>query len=153
MSQTRQIRRRLCRVAGKTLSFPRDFDWRDTCYVVLRQHRRSTILNLTENAASAIRRLIVEARDQEILGVRIAVRGGGCAGVRYDMGLETTAGEGDAVIQFEDVRVFVDAGSQLLLAGAEVDFSDSPIAGFVFNNPNACGRTGCEGNPGAGARC
>lgn len=115
--------------------------------------QEATILNLTENAASAIRRLIVEARDQEILGVRIAVRGGGCAGVRYDMGLETAAGEGDAIIQFDDVRVFVDAGSQLLLAGAEVDFSDSPIAGFVFNNPNACGKTGCDGNPGAGARC
>ena len=108
---------------------------------------------MTENAAAAIRRLIVEARDQEVSGVRIAVRGGGCAGVRYDMGLETTAGEGDAVIQFNDVRVFVDAGSQFLLAGAEVDFSDGPIAGFVFNNPNACGRTGCVGNPGAGVRC
>jgi iron-sulfur cluster assembly protein len=115
--------------------------------------QEATILNLTENAAAAIRRLIVETRDRDILGVRISVRGGGCAGVCYDMGLETTAGEGDAVIQFDDVRVFVDAGSQLLLAGAEVDFSDSPIAGFVFNNPNACGRIGCEGNPGAGAQC
>ena len=108
---------------------------------------------MTDNAAAAIQRLIAEARDPDILGVRIAVRGGGCAGVRYDMGLETTAAEGDAVIQFDDVRVFVDVGSQLLLAGAEVDFSDSPIAGFIFNNPNACGAAGCEGNPGAGARC
>ena len=54
---------------------------------------------------------------------------------------------------FDDVRVFVDAESQLLLAGAEVDFSDSPVAGFVFNNPNACSKTGCDGNPRAGARC
>jgi iron-sulfur cluster assembly protein len=115
--------------------------------------QEATILNLTDNAAAAIRRLIVEARDREILGVRIAVRGGGCAGVRYDMGLETAAGEGDAIIQFDDVRVFVDAGSQLLLTGAEVDFSDSPVAGFVFNNPNACGKAGCDGNPAAGARC
>lgn len=108
---------------------------------------------MTDNAAAAIQRLIAEARDPDIVGVRIAVRGGGCAGVRYDMGLETAAGEGDAIIQFDDVRVFVDAGSQLLLAGAEVDFSDGPIAGFVFNNPNACGKTGCDGNPGAGERC
>jgi iron-sulfur cluster assembly accessory protein len=108
---------------------------------------------LTDSAAAAIRRLIVEARDREILGVRIVVRGGGCAGVRYDMGLETSAAEGDAVIQFDDVSVFVDAGSQRLLAGAEVDFCDSPIAGFVFNNPNACHRTGCEGVSGVGARC
>ena len=40
MSQTQQIRRRLCRVAGKTSPFPRPFDWRAACYVVIRQHRR-----------------------------------------------------------------------------------------------------------------
>ena len=115
--------------------------------------QEATILNFTDNAAAAIQRLIVEARDRDILGVRIAVRGGGCAGFHYDMGLETAAGEGDAIIQCDDVRVFVDAESQLLLAGAEVDFSDSPVAGFVFNNPNACSKTGCDGNPRAGARC
>ena len=123
---------------------------------MLRGHptaQEATILNLTDNAAAAIRRLIAEAGDRDILGVRIAVRGGGCAGVRYDMGLETAAEEGDAIIQFDDVRVFVDVRSQLLLAGAEVDFSDSPIAGFVFDNPNACGKTGCDDSPGAGERC
>jgi len=110
-------------------------------------------LNLTHSAAAAIRRLIGEAHDPNIVGVRIAVSGGGCAGLSYDMGLEAATRQGDAVIRFNDVAVFVDEQSQLLLAGAEVDFNEIPVAGFVFNNPDVCGRSGCGGKPGDGARC
>jgi iron-sulfur cluster assembly protein len=110
-------------------------------------------LDLTPSAAAAIRRLIAEARDPNIVGVRIAVSGGGCAGLNYDMGLEAATRQGDAIIRFNDVAVFVDEQSQLLLAGAEVDFNEIPVAGFVFNNPNVCGRSDCGGKPGDGARC
>jgi iron-sulfur cluster assembly protein len=109
-------------------------------------------LDLTQSAAAAIRRLIAEARDPNIVGVRIAVSGG-CAGLSYDMALEAATRQGDAVIRFNDVAVFVDEQSQLLLAGAEVDFNEIPVAGFVFNNPNVCGRSDCGGKPGDGARC
>jgi iron-sulfur cluster assembly protein len=110
-------------------------------------------LDLTQSAVAAIRRLIAEARDPNIVGVRIAVSGGGCAGLSYDMGLEAATRQGDAVIRFNDVAVFVDEQSQLLLAGAEVDFNEIPVAGFVFNNPTVCGRSDCGGKPGDGARC
>jgi Nif-specific ferredoxin III len=39
-SQTRQSRRRRCRVAVKTSAFPQPRNWRAACYRVLRQHRR-----------------------------------------------------------------------------------------------------------------
>jgi len=110
-------------------------------------------LDLTQSAAAAIRRLIADARDPNIVGVRIAASGGGCAGLSYDMGLEAATRQGDAVIRFNDVAVIVDEQSQLLLAGAEVDFNEIPVAGFVFNNPNVCGRSDCGGKPGDGARC
>ena len=108
---------------------------------------------MTQSAAAAIRRVIAEARDPEILGIRIAVCVGGCAGLRYEMGLEAEARKGDAVVHFGDVMVFVDEESKSWLAGAEVDFCDGPAKGFVFNNPNTRGRCSCGSNPGVGRPC
>lgn len=92
--------------------------------------------------------MIAEADDTDIRGIRIAVCVGGCAGLRYEMGLEAAARDGDAVIHVGDVMVFVDEQSKPWLAGAQVDFCDGPAAGFVFNNPNTCGRCSCGSNAG-----
>ncbi len=105
--------------------------------------REAAILDLTKNAISAIRTLIDGSQDKDILGIRIAVCGSDCGGLSYQMGLETKARDGDAVIHCGDVMVFVDEESKPLLNGACVDFCESPTAtGFVFDNPNACGACG-----------
>ena len=103
--------------------------------------QEAVILDLTQNAVAAIRTLIAEADDKDILGIRIAVCGSSCAGLSYQMGLEAKAREGDAVIHCDDVIVFVDAESKPLLAGACVDFCANP-GGFVFDNPNNCSTCG-----------
>ena len=53
--------------------------------------------------------------------------------------------EGDEVIDAgDDVRVFVDSASQVLLAGMQIDFVESlEGAGFVFENPNAQSSCSC----------
>lgn len=75
--------------------------------------------------------------------------GSGCGGLSYQMGLESEARDGDAVIHCGDVMVFIDEESKPWLQGTCVDFCDSPAAGFVFDNPNSCGscgsRTRCGG--------
>ncbi len=97
---------------------------------------------MTQNAVAAFRRVIAETGDNDILGIRIAASGG-CSGIQYELGLEAEAREGDAVIHFGDVMVFVDAESKAALAGVEVDFCENAkAAGFIFHQPNGCGSCG-----------
>jgi iron-sulfur cluster assembly protein len=104
---------------------------------------------LTDSAVAAIRRVIAEADDNGIMGIRIAATGG-CDGLRYEMGLEAAARENDAVIHIADLIVFVDEASKPLLDGTEVDFCDTPAAtGFVFNGPEFCGSCSRRGRCGS----
>jgi iron-sulfur cluster assembly protein len=72
------------------------------------------------------------------------VADGGCAGLKYQMGLEADATEGDTVLEFGSVKVFVDAGSMVHLDGVVVDYVEG-IQGssFKFDNPNATSTCGC----------
>lgn len=102
------------------------------------------MLEVTEAATAALKTVIAEA-GPDIIGLRIAVATG-CAGIRYDMFLDTAAQEGDDVLLFNDVTVLVDGDSMRLLDGTTIDFKDElPEAGFVFDNPNAHGLCSCSG--------
>lgn len=101
------------------------------------------MIALTDNALGAVRR-VIEDTEAGAAGLRISVEQGGCSGYLYRLGLEAEPSDGDAVVDFEGVKVFVDAASWPLLDGAEVDFVESlEGAGFVFNNPNAKAKCGC----------
>lgn len=91
------------------------------------------MLNLTDKAVDIIR----EVCGGEFQGLRIVVSKG-CSGFSYDMGLEVAAAEGDRVLEFAGVKVFLDPGSALWLTGARMDYVDdsSMGSGFVFDNPN-----------------
>ncbi len=96
---------------------------------------------LTENAVNAIRR-VFETAETPPAGLRIMAEQGGCSGVRYKMGLDFQVQDSDAVYRVGDITVLVDAESQPMLEGVEVDFVDSVEgAGFVIENPKA--KTGC----------
>jgi iron-sulfur cluster assembly protein len=104
---------------------------------------------LTDSAVAAIRRVIAEANDEDIRGIRIAASSG-CEGLRYEMGLEAAARENDAVIHVGGLIVFVDCASKPLLDGTEVDFCDTPAAtGFIFNGPERCSSCGKRGRCGS----
>ena len=100
------------------------------------------MLALTESAVEAVRRVVAGADD--VSGLRIMVESGGCSGWRYRLGLESEAYDGDRVYEFGDVKVYVDADSQPMLDGVQVDFvEDLAGSGFVFNNPNAAASCSC----------
>ncbi|SOD96855.1 HesB/IscA family protein [Caenispirillum bisanense] len=103
------------------------------------------MLDVTSNAVDAIRRVIGKGDTAApAAGLRIMVQAGGCAGYQYRMGLVAEAEQDDTVIDFEDVKVFVDAGSAPLLAGARLDFvEDISGSGFVFDNPQAADKCSC----------
>lgn len=100
------------------------------------------IVTLTENARREVARLLAE-EDQPGLGLRLAVRGGGCSGLSYEV--EFTRREpGDAVAEFDGFEVFVDPKSLLYLKGVELDHQGGISGrGFVFRNPNAQNTCGC----------
>lgn len=98
---------------------------------------------LTENAVSAVK-LALSKAVEPAEGLRIMVEAGGCAGFKYMMGLESIEQEGDAVIDADGVKVYVDRRSQPHLAGMTVDFvTGLEASGFVFDNPNAEDKCAC----------
>ncbi len=101
------------------------------------------MLNLTDNAVSAVQRFI-ESAGKPIAGLRIKVEGGGCSGFQYGMKLEENVDQEDSILDFTGIKVLVDASSKELLDGVTVDFVDGlEGSGFKFENPNATASCGC----------
>ena len=93
-------------------------------------------------------RMIVMTREEEKLdpgsGLRVAVRGGGCSGLEYALDFEVDSRENDFVLDYDELRVFVDPVSARYLGGTVIDYvMGGTGAGFKFNNPKASGSCGC----------
>ncbi|MCW1750276.1 MULTISPECIES: iron-sulfur cluster assembly accessory protein [Rhizobium] len=101
------------------------------------------MITLTENTVAAMKAVLFRA-NEPMEGFRIMVQAGGCAGFKYLIGLESFSREGDAIIEADGVKVFVDVGSQPHVHGMTVDFiTGSEFAGFIFDNPNAREKCAC----------
>lgn len=101
------------------------------------------MVTLTDTAVATLERVLAGS-GPAARGLRIAVADGGCAGLKYQMGLEAEPADGDAVLAFGPVTVFIDAASQPFLTGVVVDFVEGVEgSGFRFDNPNATGSCGC----------
>ncbi len=77
-------------------------------------------------------------------GVRVAVEGGGCSGLMYNLAFDAEEQPNDHTFEDKGVKIFVDKKSLLYLLGTELDFSDGLNGkGFHFKNPNATRTCGC----------
>ena len=100
-------------------------------------------LTLTDSAAVKVRE-IMATQDPLPAGLRIGVVGGGCSGFQYSMSFENQAGMMDKVLNFEGLKVFVDATSLMYLNGCVVDYVETlEAAGFKFDNPAVKSTCGC----------
>lgn len=100
------------------------------------------MVTITDKAEGKIRELMKEEQDVE--GLRIYVRGGGCHGYQYGMAFESKVGEDDTIIEKDGIKVIMDPQSAPLLQGAEVDYVDSlQGSGFSIKNPQAKTTCGC----------
>ncbi|TIS29564.1 MAG: iron-sulfur cluster assembly accessory protein [Mesorhizobium sp.] len=101
------------------------------------------MITLTEKAVAVVKTAL-SAASEPAEGFRIMVEPGGCSGFKYSMGLESFSREGDAIIEADGIKVFIDAGSQSHVGGMAVDFvTGLETSGFVFDNPNASGKCSC----------
>ena len=101
------------------------------------------VMKLTDAAAARVRDIIAKA-DKPVVGLRIGVKNGGCAGMEYTMEWAEDQKPFDEVVEDKGVKVLIDAKAMMFLLGTEMDFQTSALkSGFVFNNPNQVSACGC----------
>lgn len=101
-------------------------------------------ITVTEKAKNEIQRIKQSNNIPENYGLRVGVKGGGCSGLTYTLNFNENSKDGDTIIEYENVKLFVDGKSLFYLMGTELDFSDGLNGkGFIFNNPNASKTCGC----------
>ncbi len=104
---------------------------------------RPQVMRLTEAAANRVRELSSRA-DSEIIGLRVGIKNGGCAGMEYTVEYAHDVRPTDEVVEDKGVKILVDPKAVMFLLGTEMDFKvDKMAAQFVFNNPNQTSACGC----------
>jgi len=99
---------------------------------------------VSDQAKNKILELQQKEDKTEGYGIRVAVEGGGCSGLMYDLAFDASEQPNDHVFEDKGVKIFVDKKSLLYLIGTELDFSDGLNGkGFQFKNPNATRTCGC----------
>jgi iron-sulfur cluster assembly accessory protein len=97
---------------------------------------------LTENAARRVAWIAERQSKPAIL--RLAVDGGGCAGLTYRFELADAPQSNDTIAETDGVKLVVDPVSLDLVRGSAVDFvEDLGGAAFRVTNPNAQSGCGC----------
>jgi len=93
-------------------------------------------------------------QEEDVLGLRIFVSGGGCDGMGYSMTFATEQFDHDAVLKQDDLNVYVDSVALQFLNGVEIDYQERRMGGgsFVFKNvykavggAGTCGACGSAG--------
>jgi len=101
------------------------------------------VITLSDRAAKRVKEIIAQAKEP-ILGVRVGVASGGCAGMSYVMEYAKKTNPNDEVIEDKGVKVLIDPSAVIYLLGTEMDYKQEELSStFVFKNPNETERCGC----------
>ena len=95
-------------------------------------------INFSKRAVEKINQLI----SKKPLGTffRIAVKGGGCSGFKYDFSFDDRIDDND----LKHKNVVIDKSSLDMLKGSEIDFSEELIGdSFKISNPKTKSSCGC----------
>lgn len=101
------------------------------------------LVRLTPSAAKQVAALLAkQGRPRGVL--RVAVVGGGCSGLQYQMELQDGPANRDFLVESGGVKVVVDPKSALYLTGSELDYVEALLdGGFKVKNPNAASSCSC----------
>tara|TARA_Y100000590_G_scaffold182667_1_gene208167 strand:+ start:15113 stop:15430 length:318 start_codon:yes stop_codon:yes gene_type:complete len=95
-------------------------------------------INFTKKAVEKINQLISKKPSGTFF--RIAVKGGGCSGFKYDFSFDDSLDKND----LKHENIVVDKSSLDLLKGSQVDFSEELIGNsFKISNPKTKSSCGC----------
>ena len=95
-------------------------------------------INFSKKAVERINLLIAKKPSGTFF--RIAVKGGGCAGCKYDFSFDNNVDKND----LKHENIVVDKSSLDMLKGSQVDFSEELIGNsFKISNPKTKSSCGC----------
>ena len=95
-------------------------------------------INFSEKAVESINLLISKKPSGTFF--RIAVKGGGCSGFKYDFTFDNKIDEND----LKHENIVVDKSSLEMLKGSEIDFKQELIGdSFKISNPKTKSSCGC----------
>ena len=95
-------------------------------------------INFTKEAVEEINQLISKKAAGTFF--RIAVKGGGCSGFKYDFSFDSKIDENDLMQK----NIVIDKSSLEMLKGSQVDFSKELIgSSFKISNPKTKSSCGC----------
>jgi iron-sulfur cluster assembly protein len=104
---------------------------------------RPQVMTLTP-AASARVASIMASKGEGVVGLKIGIKKGGCAGMEYTMTWTDKVDKFDEVVEADGARVIIDPQAVLYLLGTQMDYKTEKLASqFVFNNPNQKSACGC----------
>ena len=94
-------------------------------------------MNLTITPAAArFMRMMILADGTPGDGFRLSVSPGGCSGLSAEVAVAEMPAGSEQVVVVENVRLFLDAESRILLQDVTIDFVDSMSSqGLVFHDP------------------
>ena len=95
-------------------------------------------INITEKAVEKINQLVSKKPSGTFF--RIAVKGGGCSGFKYDFSFDDKIEKND----LKHENIVVDEASLKMLEGSQVDFTEELIGeSFKISNPKTKSSCGC----------
>ena len=95
-------------------------------------------INFSKKAVERIDQLI--AKKPAGTFFRIAVKGGGCSGFKYDFSFDNKIDENDS----KHENIVIDKSSLNMLKGSQIDFSEELIGtSFKISNPKTKSSCGC----------
>ncbi len=104
---------------------------------------RPKVVTLTDGAADRIKAIMART-GSNVIGVRVGVTNGGCAGMSYTMEYAEEHNPLDEVVEDKDVTILIDPAAVLFLLGTEMDYKVEQLSsGFTFSNPNETSACGC----------
>jgi len=99
------------------------------------------VVFLTDSAKEQMETML---NDHKKNAVRLALKGGGCAGFKYDWTLEDSAEAGDEIIDLPNGKFAIDSMSIMYLIGSTVDYKKEVFGSyFDIKNPASTSSCGC----------
>ena len=95
-------------------------------------------IDFTESALKHIEKILSENISNKYF--RIAVKGGGCSGFKYNFSFDDKIDKDDIIFE----KTLIDQSSLDLINGSTIDYKREMIgSSFVINNPKTSSSCGC----------